>query len=125
MDRERRRQAVITAGLGIFLAWMSSGGADIMRRRRDARLHLAALALVYISNMRSQVFNPYYGLEDYYGPGFRYDTYTLTTLDTGGSVSRYAKKLRELMGETLYATVGQLREAADMLQRIINSNAIP
>ena len=113
MDRERRRQAVITAGLGIFLAWMSSGGADIMRRRREARLHLAALALVYISNMRS----PYYGLEEYYGPGFRYDTYT--------STGRYANKMRELMGKALTKyPARQLQEAADMLQRIINSNAI-
>ena len=96
MDRERRRQAVITAGLGIFIAWMSSGGADIMRRRREAHLHLAALALVYIASMDSAIYFAGRGAEtaaflgrgpEYYGPGFRYDAYTLT--NNQNYISRY------------------------------------
>ena len=96
MDRERRRQAVITAGLGIFIAWMSSGGADIMRRRREARLHLAALALVYIASMDSAIYFAGRGAEysrgpEYYGPGFRYDAYTLTNNQNYISQYGYAR----------------------------------
>ena len=122
MDRERRRQAVVTAGFGVFLTWMSSYGRQMMIDRDNARIWLTGIALLYLGYMDPEyryIATNYGSSPAYYGPGFEVSTYMHNA--RGVLITMVRRALQQF--ERVFGHLAE--DVQNMFQRIINSNAIP
>jgi hypothetical protein len=125
MDRQReaRRQAVITAGLGVFLMWMSTGGRQMMIDRRDARLWLTGIA--FTSFILWDDMRRYPETADYYAPGFREGTYLPQQTMFGHRTNLRKMYIEEVIRKMYGSIPGLADDLRNTLRGIINSNAIP
>ena len=68
------REATVAAGLAVMMAWLSTGGGEMLREREAQRLIVAFLLLTYSLRRRETPTTSY--THQFYGPGFAEGTYT-------------------------------------------------